>query len=169
MIEFIEKTYGPLEAEEGSFTAANRDTANRKQTMTMNSDGFDALCDSRYMRNLMEGMVKMQNPELSGAELNKAVDEMIEQVREVYRNMQMDGAITAYYSGEDMVGMEIAAPLTMTIPGENGAEQTCTMNINTNYNRLTDNNGVSHKADYVLDMPERSDIHFMMLCQIKCT
>lgn len=47
------------------------------------------MCDTQYMRGVMEMTLKSQNPELGEEELSAAVDEAIEQARSVYEESDL--------------------------------------------------------------------------------
>ena len=89
--------------------------------------------------------LKSQNPELGEEELSAAVDEAIEQARSVYEESDLQLVINIYTSDEDtkLVGMDMG--MEMTIPADEGTETKATLNFN--YDRLTGNNGVDHRAD----------------------
>lgn len=103
------------------------------------------MCDTQYMRGVMEMTLKSQNPELGEEELSAAVDEAIEQARSVYEESDLQLVMNIYTSDEDtnLVGMDMG--MEMTIPADEGTETKATLNFN--YDRLTGNNGVDHRAD----------------------
>lgn len=73
------------------------------------------------------------------------MDEAIEQARSVYEESDLQLVINIYTSDEDtnLVGMDMG--MEMTIPADEGTETKA--NLNFNYDRLTGNNGVDHRAD----------------------
>lgn len=151
LIKMYENMLSRMVEEKGEFVAHGRDTATGKMTMTMTRDDLLAACDSKMMRSSIEQTLKAENPELSGDELTKAVDEVLAEVRKVYSEMEFEAVLTGYTVDEGMtlVGMEVAMPMTMTVDTES-----LSMNVDFQYNRLTDANGVSHKADMNITLPE---------------
>ena len=78
------------------------------------------MCDTQYMRGVMEMTLKSQNPELGEEELSAAVDEAIEQARSVYEESDLQFVMNIYTSDEDtnLVGMDMG--MEMTIPADEG-------------------------------------------------
>ena len=153
MIKMFENLYSRMVVEEGVFVSEKRDTATQKQTLTMTNEDLLAVVDTNMLRSVAEEMVKMESPELSGDELNQAVEAVLAEVREVYANVDFNAVMTAYTvdDGLTLVGMEMDMPMNLK-------DETESYGIDTKlqYNRLTDANGVSHKADMVMALPEEA-------------
>lgn len=145
MVAVYEHLFDNMTLEEGEFTDPERDPATRHMSMVLTSEDMADMCDTQYMRGVMEMTLKSQNPELGEEELSAAVDEAIEQARSVYEESDLQLVINIYTSDEDtnLVGMDMG--MEMTIPADEGTETKA--NLNFNYDRLTGNNGVDHRAD----------------------
>ncbi|MBR3874198.1 MAG: hypothetical protein IKJ26_08510 [Clostridia bacterium] len=161
MAEYVENIYSDLTNEAGVFTAEGRDAATGKQTLKMDNEDLLAICDTNYMRSIVEQIVTSEAPELTGDELSKATDAALEEVRQIYRDMDFNATVTIYTvdDGMTIVGLEMDMPMTITATytDENGTEQTDKANVvvNMNYDRLTDANGVSHKAGMIMTMDDQ--------------
>lgn len=151
LIKMYENMFSRMVEEKGEFAAENRDTATGKYSMTMTAEDLVAVCDTKLMRSSIEQMLKAENPEMSADELAKAVDAVLDEVREIYRNTDLNAVMTAYTvdEGLTLVGMEMTMPMTMRVE-----EEAFSMDANLQYNRLTDANGVSYKADMNIILPE---------------
>ncbi len=148
MVAWIENLYNKMTVEEGEFASPDRDTATQKWTIAMTSDDFIAMCDTNLMRSTMEEAIKAENPELKGEALTAAVDEALDETREIYRQMNINIAMMVYTvdDGLTTVGMEMDFPMTVQV---SETEQE-TMHMTLVYNRKTDDNGVAHKADMTM-------------------
>lgn len=160
MIEYAQGIYDKLVVEEGTFEAAGRDTAAWKQSLTMTGEDFVAVAETNYMRSMMEQILKQESPELQGAELNAAIDELIAEVVEVYQNNDIQVSVEAYATDEamtDPVGMAMRMQMNIAEEGE-----TINAVMSMDYNRLTDVNGVSHKAlmNMTIDQENAMDLLF---------
>lgn len=144
MVAFYEKIFDLMTIEEGEFADEGRDTATGKYSMVMTGKDIALICDTQYMRSLTETMVKAENAELEGAELEAKVDEMLAEIRRVYEDSDMTITMEMFTTdeGQTLVGMVMGMNMEMT---EN--DETVKMEMNMNYDRLTGENGVSHKAD----------------------
>lgn len=144
MQTFAEMVYEKMTIENGSFTDAERDAADQKYAITLNSEDMLKLCDTEYMRSLMREVAAATQGGAQGETLEKAADEMLEQAREVYRSSDYEMTMTMYTQngGTVIVGMEMG----MSTDGkeENAAS---TVGMNLNYDRLSDDAGVAYKAD----------------------
>ena len=145
MVAVYERLFDNMTLEEGEFTDPERDPATRHMSMVLTSEDMADMCDTQYMRGVMEMTLKSQNPELGEEELSAAVDEAIEQARSVYEESDLQLVMNIYTSDEDtkLVGMDMG--MEMTIPADEGTETKAALNFN--YDRLTGNNGVDHRAD----------------------
>lgn len=147
MVEYIKSVYENMKVEEGEFTSETRDTANGKYVMSMDNEDLLAVCDTNYMRSMVEQIVLSENAELAGEALTEQVDAVLEQVREVYRNTDMNMDMTMYTAdeGQTLVGMDMVMNMAVE---ENG--ETANVSMNMNYGRLTTESGVNYRAN--LDM-----------------
>ena len=69
MVEYVENIYSDLTNEAGVFTAEGRDAATGKQTLKMDNEDLLAICDTNYMRSIVEQIVTSEDPELTGDDL----------------------------------------------------------------------------------------------------
>lgn len=123
MVAVYERLFDNMTLEEGEFTDPERDPATRHMSMVLTSEDMADMCDTQYMRGVMEMTLKSQNPELGEEELSAAVDEAIEQARSVYEESDLQLVMNIYTSDEDtkLVGMDMG--MEMTIPADEGTER----------------------------------------------
>lgn len=163
MVEYVTNIVKDMKVESGEFTAEGRDAADSKYAMTIDNEDLLAVCDTNYMRSMMEQIVLAEQPELTGDALAAQVDALLEDVRDVYRNSEMSMTMTAYTvnAGMDLVGMDM--DMTMTVKEEETAE---TVTMTMDYGRLTENAAVSHKAGLTmkLDDAEMMTMAFDLNC-----
>lgn len=151
MLAYIERVISEIDVEEGSFAASGRDTATGRMAMNLTEEDLLAICDSKFFRTTIEEAVKSENPELAGEELEAAVNSTVEEVRQIYANMDMEAGLSVYTVDdfETIVGLEMYVPMTIDVEGE---KVSFVMQID--YNRLTDDGGVSYKANVEMGVPE---------------
>ena len=139
MKEYIGKVLELITVEEGVFAAENRDTASQKYSMAMTEEDTISLFETKYMRDVMQKVISMENPELQGAELTAAVDEIIREARVALENSEMDFSAEIYTvdDGMTLTGMEVVMAM--------GVEE-ATMDMTMEFSRLTDADGVSYQA-----------------------
>jgi len=154
MVEYTKKIYEKMDVEEGTFASEKRDTATGRTAMNMTNEDLLAICETQTMRSMMADIVKAENPELEGAELDAAADAVLEEVREIYANMEMNMGMSIYTvdDGETIVGLDLSVPMTIK-----DGEETINFVMNFEYNRLTADNGVSYKANLEMGVPDEQD------------
>lgn len=147
MLSYINSVMNRMVIEDGLFTDEERDAADQKYSMVMTGEDLTALCDTQYLRKLIEEAVLAENPELSGDALAKATDDVIAEVRSVYENSDMNLTLDMYTleNGTVLVGMDMV--MQMTIIQEEYEEKTL---MNFNYDRLSTAEGIAYKADMSL-------------------
>lgn len=150
MITYTKNILSRTVAEDGNFTDAERDAATRKYALTMDENDLMAVCDTKYMRTMIESAVKAEAEEpLTDEQLAAKVDETIDEVKKLYASSDMDMTMTAYTTDEDntLVGMEMGMTMTEPREADDDEDELETVAMNMNYDRLTaDNDEVSHKA-----------------------
>ena len=72
MVAVYERLFDNMTLEEGEFTDPERDPATRHMSMVLTSEDMADMCDTQYMRGVMEMTLKSQNPELGEEELSFA-------------------------------------------------------------------------------------------------
>lgn len=158
MKEYIQTVYSRMTVEKGLFINEKRDAASEKYTMTMTEEDVISIFETKYMRSVMEQVLVMENPDLQGAELTAAVDEMIREAREELENCDLDLQMNVYTvdGGMTLTGME----MTMAMTADGTA---VTMTID--FNRLTDANGVNYHAALTMgeDGQEMARMQFELL------
>lgn len=144
MIAFYEGLLDRIVTEEGDFADEGRDTATRRDQMVMTGDDLAAVCDTKYMRTMLESALRAEEPDLEEAELLAEVDEMLDEMRRLYKESDINMTVNAYTidEGQTLVGMDMGMEMSIT---EDDETETVAMNMN--YDRLTTTDGVSHKAD----------------------
>lgn len=149
MHELASSILEKLTVESGSFSDEARDAADQKYTLTLDAEDLIKVCDTEYMRTLAQELVVMAQSDAQGENLEKAADELLEQVREVYRSSDYEMVMTMYTQngGTVLVGMEMG--MNMAVKEENTAS---TIALNLNYDRLTDETGVAYKVDMTIGM-----------------
>ena len=155
MLAFVSSVLEKLTVESGSFTDEARDAADQKYTITLNEEDLLKLCDTEYMRAFVREMAAMAQNDAQGEELEKVADEMLEQVREIYRNSDYEMVMTMYTQngGSAVAGIEMG--MSMAVKEENNTSHIA---MNLNYDRLTDENGVAYMADMAVALDGESAV-----------
>lgn len=146
MVEYLQSMRDKMVVENGSFTDANRDTADQKYSMTLDSEDLLKVCDTSYMRTLLTEAMAMEEG-VTAEEISANVDAVLEEVREIYRNSNFLTEITMYTldEGLTLVGMDLTMHMDATAEGE-----TSSMEMALNYNRLTGSDGVNYKGEMTM-------------------
>ncbi|MDD6141962.1 MAG: hypothetical protein PUD16_00500 [bacterium] len=155
MLDFVSSVLEKLTVENGSFTDEARDAADQKYTITLTSEELLKLCDTEYMRALVREVAAMTQTDAQGEDLEKTVDEMLEQVRDIYRSSDYEMVMTMYTQngGSALAGVEMG--MSMAVKENNNASSIA---INLNYDRLTDETGVAYKADMAVALDGSSAV-----------
>jgi len=145
MVKYITSLYEDMTIEDGSFADENRDTADQKYRMTMDEADLIAICDTAYMRSMMMEVLSMEEPEATEEELSKAVDELIAEVKKLYEESGFEMIMEVYSldAGQTVVGVDML--MNMSVEGS-------TMQMDAAYDRLTDEEGASHKANAAMSV-----------------
>lgn len=143
MLDFYAGLLEKITFEEGEFKDDERDTATIHMSMTLTGEDMAGVCDTQYMRNAMEMALKAENPTLEGEALDAMVEEALEEARKVYEDGDISIVLNVYAAdgGETIVGMDMG--MAMSVAGEKPAQA----GFNMNYDRLTGEDGVNHRAD----------------------
>lgn len=143
MLDFYAGLLEKITFEEGEFKDDERDTATIHMSMTLTGEDMAGVCDTQYMRNAMEMALKAENPTLEGEALDAMVEEALEEARKVYEDGDISIVLNVYAAdgGETIVGMDMG--MAMSVAGEEPAQA----GFNMNYDRLTGEDGVNHRAD----------------------
>lgn len=143
MLDFYAGLLEKITFEEGEFKDDERDTATIHMSMTLTGEDMAGVCDTQYMRNAMEMALKAENPTLEGEALDAMVEEALEEARKVYEHGNISIVLNVYAAdgGETIVGMDMG--MAMSVAGEKPAQA----GFNMNYDRLTGEDGVNHRAD----------------------
>lgn len=158
MAAFVKSMYdNKMTVEKGDFADEARDAADEKYTLNMTNEDFVAICDTAYMRNLVRTVVQMEESDLKGEALEAEVDEFLEEVREIYKESDINVQMNVYSvnEGQDVVGMEMGMNMCVTEDDEDDPE-TMKVAMNINYDRLTKENGVTHTADLSMEANDQS-------------
>ena len=145
MVKYITSLYEDMIIEDGSFADENRDTADQKYRMTMDEADLIAVCDTAYMRSMMMEVLAVEEPEATEEELSKAVDELIAEVKKLYEESGFEMIMDVYSldAGQTVVGVDML--MNMSVEGT-------TMQMDAAYDRLTDEEGASHKANAAMSV-----------------
>ncbi len=148
MVKYIEGLYADMTIEDGTFAAENRDTADQKWRMTMDAADLVAICDTAYMRTMMLETLAMENADATEAELAKAADELIAEVKKLYEESGFEMIMEMYTldAGQTLVGVDMDMSMSMAGEAEGEALQTA-MLMNADYNRLSDMEGTAYQAE----------------------
>lgn len=151
MVAFYEGIFDLMTSEEGEFADESRDTATGKISWVMTGADIAPICDSEYMRSLIESLVKSEAGSLEEEALEAKVDETLELIRKVYEESDMNISMEMFTAddGETLVGMIMGMSMSVTEDNE-----TVEIGMNLNYDRLTGETGVSHKADMSMVVTE---------------
>lgn len=144
LAEIYDDLFDKIVVEEGEFIDPERDTATAHLSLTMTGEDVAAICDTQYMRSMIEMALKAEQPELEGQELTSAVDEAVKMVRSIYESSGLSLVYNIYTAdeGNTLVAMDMG--MEMSVAEE---EETQKIAFNFNYDRLTGNSGVNHCAD----------------------
>lgn len=160
MLDFYAGLLEKITFEEGEFKDDERDTATIHMSMTLTGEDMAGVCDTQYMRNAMEMALKAENPTLEGEALDAMVEEALEEARKVYEDGDISIVLNVYAAdgGETIVGMDMG--MAMSVAGEKPAQA----GFNMNYDRLTGEDGVNHRADVSItaDGEELGQIAFQL-------
>lgn len=160
MLDFYAGLLEKITFEEGEFKDDERDTATSHMSMTLTGEDMAGVCDTQYMRNAMEMALKAENPTLEGEALDAMVEEALEEARKVYEDGNISIVLNVYAAdgGETIVGMDMG--MAMSVAGEKPAQA----GFNMNYDRLTGEDGVNHRADVSItaDGEELGQIAFQL-------
>ncbi len=156
MVSMIKDILDRVVIEDGEFADEARDTATRKMSLTLTGKDMAPVCDTQYMRNMMEQTLKAEDSTLEGEALTKKVDEMLAQIKRVYEEGDIELTMEAYSADNDetLVGMEMGLSMAFTDASESGEAENVNMTMNINYDRLTGESGVSHKGDMNIQAAE---------------
>ena len=159
MMEYVEGIYDKMVIENGSFTDDERDPADQKYTLTLGNEDLLKVCDSNYMRDLMTSAISSEDSSLSEAEVAKKVDEALAEVRKMYSEgeFQMDMTMYTANAGETLIGMEMGMIMKIA-----SGDDSVAMTMNTNYDRLTSEAGVSHKGDMGIVVDEDDNVQLLL-------
>lgn len=142
MVAYLEQLYGKMTVEEGSFAAETRDTADCKYSLRMDEKDLIAVCDTQYVRSMLSESIAAEAPEASETEIEKAVDEIITQIKSMYAESGFEMLAEIYTAAEQLlVGME----MTMQMHIAEG-DQMYDVSMDAAYDRLSEIDGISHKA-----------------------
>ncbi len=149
MVEYIKALYEDLTVENGTFADEARDTADQKYAMTMDADALVKMCDTNYMKTtLMETMASVQS-EASQEELDKAVDEMVAEMKKLFAESGFQMVVEMYTldAGMTVVGVDLTMNMTLDATDVEGEKLKTSMQMTADYDRLTDAEGVSYKSN----------------------
>lgn len=149
MVNYIKGIYEGMTIEDGSFADEAHDTADQKYLMTMDEEDLVAICDTAYMRNMMLETLAMENPEATEEELSKATDELIAEVKKLYEESGFLLTMEMYTldAGQTLVGLDMDVSMSLDATDAEGEQLQTGMTMTADYNRLTNAEGVSHKAE----------------------
>jgi len=156
MTAFVEGLYEDIIIEEGSFADEARDTADQKVAMIMDKEDMLQMFDTQYMRNTIAKSLTAQYSEMTEEDLEAVLTE----AKKLIENGEFAMTIEMYTldEGATLIGMVLDMNMVMK---ETDSETVVTMAMNGGYNRLTDANGVSHKADLTIQADgEEMDVAF---------
>lgn len=160
MLQYLQDMRDKVIIENGSFADANRDTADQKYSMTLTSEDLLKVCDTSYMRTLITEAVAMEEG-LTAQEISANADDVLEEVREIYRSSNFLTELTMYTldEGLTLVGMDMTMHMDTTSEGE-----TSSMEMGLNYSRLTGSEGVSYKGEMTMGVEDEKlmDILFTL-------
>lgn len=143
MVDYIKNQYDSMTIEDGVFTAEDRDDADQKYRMVMDETDLVAVCETQYMKTALREALAMEMPEASETELDSAVEEAITEVKKLYEESGFEMIMEMYTldAGQTLVGLDMIVNMNAE-----SAEQE-TVQMAGQYDRLTVETGISHKAD----------------------
>ncbi len=147
MVDYIKGLYDEMTIEDGSFADEDRDTADQKYRMVMDESDLVAICDTNYMKSIITEAMAVEMADASEAEIAEAAEKMLDEVRKIYEESGLEMIMEMYTldAGQTLVGMEMIMNMSVDAT-ESGEEGNTGMQMAAEYDRLTDENGVSHQA-----------------------
>jgi len=147
MVDYIKGLYDEMTIEDGSFADEDRDTADQKYRMVMDESDLVAICDTNYMKSIITEAMAVEMADASEAEIAEAAEKTLDEVRKIYEESGFEMIMEMYTldAGQTLVGMEMIMNMSVDAT-ESGEEGNTGMQMAAEYDRLTDENGVSHQA-----------------------
>lgn len=154
MIAFGTRMVEEIDIEEGSYKSDKRDTATGRVAANLTDEDLLELTETKFMRSIIEELIKSQDAEMSGDEVKATTDALLEEVKNIFREMELEGGMSIYTvdDGDVVVGFELYVPMVFNVEGEN-----VTFVLQFDYNRLTTSNGVSYKASFETGLPQEEN------------
>ena len=143
MIAWTEGIYDEMAAQDGEFTAENRDTADQKYSLTLDNADFLALMDTDYVYRTISDQIVAQDASIDGDSLVAMTDQAIAEARAAFEQMTITVTTDVYTldEGKTLVGFD----MNMDFVSQEDQEDQVKMIMN--YDRHTTEAGVSHKGD----------------------
>lgn len=143
MVDYIKGLYEGMTIETGSFADENRDTADQKYRMVMDEADLTAVCETQYVKNALRETLAMEMVDASETEIDSAVESTLAEVRKLYEESGFEMVMEMYTldAGLTLVGLDVIVNMNAEA-AEQGAVQMAGQ-----YDRLTKETGISHKAD----------------------
>ena len=148
MTAYVTGLYENMVIEDGSFSDENRDTADQKYRMSMDEEALLPLCETNYLKTVITESLAAEMPDASEEELAKAADEAMLAVKKLFEESEMEMIMDMYTldAGQTLVGLDMIMTMQMETADAQGRSQQTNMQMAGEYDRLTNNEGVSHKA-----------------------
>lgn len=123
-VALYERLFDRIVDEEGTFSDDSRDDATRRIGLTITQEDFVSICDTNIMRSMMRSALQSEEPTLEGDELEAMLDEVLEEIRDIYREMDIGMNIVIYTADEGtaIVGVEFGMNAAKREADESAAE-----------------------------------------------
>ena len=118
MVSFVEDIYNRMKQTEGEFTSAAHDPATLKMELSITADDYVKICDSKYMRNILETAAEQEFPDATAGEKAAKVDELIAKMKEMYSKSEINIPITILTAEEGNTLISMEMPMVPTKPDE---------------------------------------------------
>ena len=117
---FMSISFDNMTLEEGEFTDPERDPATRHMSMVLTSEDMADMCDTQYMRGVMEMTLKSQNPELGRRNCPRRWMRRLSRPAASTRRATWQFVMNIYTSDEDtnLVGMDMGMEMTFLLMRE---------------------------------------------------
>ena len=143
MMDYVKGVYENITIEAGNFADENRDTADQKYRMAMDETDLVVLCETQYMKRALREALAVEMAGASEAELDSAVENALAEVKKFYEESGFEMVVEMYTlnAGQTLAGLDMIVNMNAEA-AEQGAVQMAGQ-----YDRLTEETGVSYKAD----------------------
>lgn len=145
LVEFVSSIAKGIVTEEGTFTSDKHDAASQKITITLTSKELAMLCDTAVMRSVMEQSLRKElgaGADATDEQIAQYAEKNLAELKTEIENSDMRLLMTVHQNTDEDLPVNITMLTTMKAD-----EETLAMKLD--YNRLSTENGVGYKAEFI--------------------